>query len=42
METTGKRLELINAHYDRAFAVAVSDAFPGAEYPGTEVRLSSE
>jgi hypothetical protein len=42
METTTKRLELINAHYDRAFAVEVTDAFPGAEFPGTQVRLLSE
>ena len=39
METTVQRLELINAHYDRAFTVKVEDAFPGEEFPGTVVVL---
>jgi tetratricopeptide (TPR) repeat protein len=39
METTIKRLELINAHYDRSFSVEVKDAFPGEEFPGTRVSL---
>lgn len=39
METTTKRLELINDHYSRNFGVEVKDAFPEAEFPGTLVTL---
>lgn len=39
METTRQRLELINDHYAKCYALHVSDAFPGEECPGTRVAL---
>ena len=39
LETTARRLELVNDYYGNNFVVEVTDAVPGGEYVGTQVRL---